>query len=58
MAERYNVRLDSWMSESDAAFVAAVAEAEASSTSAVIRRMVRTWRASIPHHQQQHQPAE
>jgi hypothetical protein len=57
MAERYNVRLDSWMTEADAAFVERLAEAEATTSSGAIRKLVRLARIQTGQYQQQ-QPAE
>jgi hypothetical protein len=55
--ERYSHRVDSWMTASDAAFVERLAEAEATSTSAVIRKLVRLARIQTGAYQAP-QPAE
>jgi hypothetical protein len=44
MAQKFTRRVDAWVEEADANFIEAVAAAEASTTSAVIRRMVRIFR--------------
>jgi hypothetical protein len=57
VAERLAYRLDAWVSEADAAFVARLAEAEGMSASGTIRRLIRIARAQTGY-QPQHQAAE
>ena len=56
--ERYDHRIDTWMTASDAAFVARLAEAEATSESGAIRKLIRYARAQIGEFQPPAQPAE
>jgi hypothetical protein len=57
MTERFTHRVDSWMSQADAEFVARLAEAEATTSSGAIRKLVRLARIQTGQYQQQ-QPAE
>jgi hypothetical protein len=56
--ERYDHRIDTWMTASDAAFVEAAARAEATTSSGIMRRLVRLARYQAGAYQQTAQPAE
>jgi hypothetical protein len=55
--EPFDHRVDSWMTASDAAFVERLAQAEATTSSGIIRRLVRLARYQAGAYQQP-QPAE
>jgi hypothetical protein len=55
--ERYDHRIDAWMTASDAAFVAHLAAAEATSESGAIRKLIRLARIQTGSYPQP-QPAE
>jgi hypothetical protein len=57
MTERYSHRIDAWMSPADAAFVERMAEIEATTSSGIIRRLVRMARYQASAYPQP-QPAE
>jgi hypothetical protein len=57
MAERFDHRLDSWMTQADVEFIERLAAAEATSTSGAIRKLIRLARIQTGQYQQP-QPAE
>jgi hypothetical protein len=57
--EKFDHSIHSWMTAADAAFVERMAEAEATTSSGIIRRLVRMARYQAGAYQPQHvQPAE
>jgi hypothetical protein len=56
--ERYDHRIDTWMSRDDAQFIEAAARAEATTSSGIMRRLVRLARYQAGAYQQPAQPAE
>jgi hypothetical protein len=55
--QRFTRRIDTWMSEEDAAFVDRLAAAEATTSSGAMRKLVRLARIQVGQFQQS-QPAE
>jgi hypothetical protein len=57
-SERYSHRIEAWMTPADAAFVERLAEAEATTSSGIMRRLVRLARIQTGAYPQPAQPAE
>jgi hypothetical protein len=57
-SERFSHRIDTWMTADDAAFVVRLAEAEATSESGAIRKLIRLARIQVGAYPQPAQPAE
>jgi hypothetical protein len=58
MAERFDHRLGAWVTQADAEFVERMAELEASTSSAILRRLVRMARIQTGSYQPQHVQSE
>jgi hypothetical protein len=57
-SEKFDHRVDAWMTQADAEFIEAAARVEATTSSAIMRRLVRMARYQTGSYQPQPQPAE